>query len=442
MAIDRPWTQTQLRLHLERVLSPVVCFRVYDLLRHPAADYAAIADAAMADPYLASKIVAMANVARGSGKAPIASLQRALQTLGTRHTHMLLMSIMLTAPLLECPEHQADPELRRWVLALGAAGPWLAARVPAAPAAPHAPTTPDDYLLPGLILGLGVLILRAGLGPTYDPILGSPPSILNLRQAEHRVLGTTHDQVTLWALEAMHCPAELGVWASGATAAELPPLTRAVEVLAAAIVGLDPGAAEAYLADALPRLGIDPLGLFDDQLPVLRRRVAELAQVFAIDVGNLDLDEHPRSFLRIAGDTMQGLLADSLSIREEMSSGLHRDAIAAIAAEAAAQGADTDPLTGVLNRRGLDRWLDAQAEMAPVPLSILMIDVDNFKQVNDHWGHAAGELALARLGGDEFLAIYPTPTRAELDSLAASIVATVAQKPPGDRRRSPSASAG
>jgi diguanylate cyclase (GGDEF)-like protein len=459
MQIDRTWTQAQLRLHLERVLSPVVCFRVYDLLRHPSADYAAIADAAMADPYLSSRIVAMANLARGQSKVPIVSLQRALQTLGTRHTHMLLISIMLAAPLLECPQQQADPDLRRWVLSLAAAGPWLAARASAAPAAPQGPKSPEECLLAGLILGMGVLILRAGLGPVYDQVLGSPPSILALRQAERENLHITHDQITIWALEALHCPPALGMWAFGATAPEQPPLPRAVEVLAASIARLDPGAAEAYLADALPRLGIDPLELFDDQLPGLRQRVAELAKVFQIDVGDLGLNEHPQAFLRTAGDTMQSLLADSLTVREEMSSELHREAIQAIAEEAAAQGADTDPLTGVLNRRGLDHWLSAQAEAAPVPLSILMIDVDNFKQVNDHWGHAAGDLALAeiarvlrhtsprplalaRLGGDEFLAIYPTPTRAELDSLAASIVATVAQKPPGDRRRSPSASAG
>jgi diguanylate cyclase (GGDEF)-like protein len=85
----------------------------------------------------------------------------------------------------------------------------------------------------------------------------------------------------------------------------------------------------------------------------------------------------------------------------------------------------TDPLTGVTNRRGFDQQLLARA--APgrrfgVPLSIVMIDVDHFKNVNDGLGHAAGdrvlqELAqllrqslrpddvLARFGGEEFIAL-------------------------------------
>jgi len=271
MPIDRAWTKAQLRANLEQVLSPAVCFRVFDLLRHPSANYASIGAAAMADPYVSSKIVAMANVAQGSNKLPILSLPRALQTLGTRHTHMVLMSIMLAAPLLDSRKREADPDLRRWVLALGAAGEWIGRHRPADPAAKTtAPRLPEEDLLAGLMLGLGVLILHAGLGPEYARVLGSPHTILDLRAAERQALGVGHDQVTLWALESMQCPMELGRWAAEAAGTAAPVEARAVEVLAAAIAQLDPGAAEAWLADALPRLGIDPLDLFAGQLALLR----------------------------------------------------------------------------------------------------------------------------------------------------------------------------
>ncbi len=91
----------------------------------------------------------------------------------------------------------------------------------------------------------------------------------------------------------------------------------------------------------------------------------------------------------------------------------------------ARQGEVTDPLTGLLNRRGLERlgsrrWV-AQADLN-LPLAALAIDVDHFKQINDCQGHAAGDEALrrlaaviraasrsddltVRLGGEEFLVL-------------------------------------
>ena len=88
------------------------------------------------------------------------------------------------------------------------------------------------------------------------------------------------------------------------------------------------------------------------------------------------------------------------------------------------QGADLDPLTGLLNRRGFLGRLGREVERvahAGAPLAVLFIDLDNFKEVNDRFGHAAGDRALLRVadvlaaqlgagallgrwGGDEFVA--------------------------------------
>lgn len=84
--------------------------------------------------------------------------------------------------------------------------------------------------------------------------------------------------------------------------------------------------------------------------------------------------------------------------------------------------ATTDPLTGVTNRRGFERALTRGRERhdrTGVPLTVVIIDVDGMKQLNDRDGHAAGDAllvdiarqlvdharvtdAVARLGGDEF----------------------------------------
>lgn len=88
--------------------------------------------------------------------------------------------------------------------------------------------------------------------------------------------------------------------------------------------------------------------------------------------------------------------------------------------------AETDPLTGFLNRRSMTEKISAlleEAKSVGQPVAILMLDLDNFKQVNDVHGHAAGDYVLltiarriretvppealtARLGGDEFACAF------------------------------------
>ena len=87
----------------------------------------------------------------------------------------------------------------------------------------------------------------------------------------------------------------------------------------------------------------------------------------------------------------------------------------------------TDPLIGIYNRRYLDRRLDEEVERAQryaLPLSILLLDVDHFKHVNDKYGHQTGDRVLvhlgkllmesvrktdevARYGGEEILIVLP-----------------------------------
>ncbi|KKC38806.1 hypothetical protein WH87_07855 [Devosia epidermidihirudinis] len=94
---------------------------------------------------------------------------------------------------------------------------------------------------------------------------------------------------------------------------------------------------------------------------------------------------------------------------------------------------ETDELTGVLNRRGLQRKLDTyqhDAKRTGRALSVVLIDLDNFKPLNDNYGHAAGDKALqqlgqlisanirpsdivARLGGDEFCVLLPATGESE-----------------------------
>jgi len=111
--------------------------------------------------------------------------------------------------------------------------------------------------------------------------------------------------------------------------------------------------------------------------------------------------------------------------------------------------AKTDPLTGLANRRGLEEALTRETERARrygAPLSVLMIDVDQLKDINDRYGHTAGDTALqniaallletvrsvdvpGRWGGDEFLVVLPDTAAAHAERLATRLRKRVHDRP-------------
>jgi diguanylate cyclase (GGDEF)-like protein len=109
--------------------------------------------------------------------------------------------------------------------------------------------------------------------------------------------------------------------------------------------------------------------------------------------------------------------------------------------------ASTDPLTGLSNRRAMEDRLAAElsrTQRHQMRTSVVMIDVDRFKLVNDSLGHAAGDRLLAelsrilrqqcraldavgRMGGDEFLVILPMTTSEEAQSFVSRLQRAVSR---------------
>jgi diguanylate cyclase (GGDEF)-like protein len=111
--------------------------------------------------------------------------------------------------------------------------------------------------------------------------------------------------------------------------------------------------------------------------------------------------------------------------------------------------AEHDPLTGVLNRRAILARLRAEfvkARQTGEPLSLLFLDLDHFKHVNDSYGHRAGDQclrgviepiagelrqgdALGRYGGEEFLILLPGAGAADAEVVAERIRRRVQEMP-------------
>ena len=117
-----------------------------------------------------------------------------------------------------------------------------------------------------------------------------------------------------------------------------------------------------------------------------------------------------------------------------------------LAVTEAERRAQTDPLTGVLNRRSLIERLDAaclRARARGLPIALLFIDLDHFKQINDSFGHQAGDACLraiidpihaelrqsdviGRYGGEEFVVILSSADAAAANPIAQRILERVA----------------
>jgi diguanylate cyclase (GGDEF)-like protein len=131
--------------------------------------------------------------------------------------------------------------------------------------------------------------------------------------------------------------------------------------------------------------------------------------------------------------------------------------------------ANRDPLTGIGNRRFFDATMEMELErrtrpfgrrgLDPSPLALLILDLDDFKGVNDRHGHQVGDAVLqtataralsvlrstdtlARIGGDEFAIIAPGARGDNAAALAEAVCRAVAAGDPDDETPSPSTSIG
>jgi diguanylate cyclase (GGDEF)-like protein len=160
------------------------------------------------------------------------------------------------------------------------------------------------------------------------------------------------------------------------------------------------------------------------------------------DLGNrqLEVDTHP-----ILGDGRNGRiwLFNDVTAQRRLEQELRRLA-------------STDPLTGLSNRRQFAEAGGAmlrQTRSDALALSVLMLDIDHFKSINDRYGHPAGDEVLqataqrcraelreqdlmARLGGEEFAVILPATDAAEAAGIAERLRAAIAAAPvPAEEHR-------
>jgi len=167
----------------------------------------------------------------------------------------------------------------------------------------------------------------------------------------------------------------------------------------------------------LPYLWIAFFAFYFFSLPAALIQLGVVAGAFAVELFARDLDYTPVAgwLATVATLLLAGVVVATI-----------RDRLAALI-ESLTNAARQDPLTELLNRRGFEEVFDIELERArrtETPLSLIVADLDCFKQLNDNFGHGAGDDALkrvsrairtakrgfdsgARVGGEEFALLAP-----------------------------------
>jgi diguanylate cyclase (GGDEF)-like protein/PAS domain S-box-containing protein len=175
-----------------------------------------------------------------------------------------------------------------------------------------------------------------------------------------------------------------------------------------------------------------------------------LAGIAAVARGEVNQFQLPQPFHAPAGDRWFSLKVTPVRDAQERIVVSHEDVTALKAAELASLTlANTDALTGALSRRNFLALAEqelARASRYQLPLMVLMLDLDHFKRINDHCGHAAGDAVLqsfvgtvtgvlresdliGRLGGEEFAVLLPSTSAEGGAALAQRIIDSVRANP-------------
>ncbi|HLI42991.1 MAG TPA: diguanylate cyclase [Acidimicrobiales bacterium] len=207
----------------------------------------------------------------------------------------------------------------------------------------------------------------------------------------------------------------------------------------------------------LPQMQISRSYLFDHRRFVLPAELDAKLNVPAVDRECKEGEWHPEDMLTVPLVDKDGSMLGVISL-DESSNGLlpdraHIEALEFFADQCATAilharrfevvrvEALTDPLTGLANRRALEDVIEASVnryQRFGEPATLLFIDIDHFKDVNDSFGHAVGDGVLqrvgaalrerlrrgdliARYGGEEFVALLPDSTIESGSALAESL---------------------
>lgn len=417
---------------------PAIAMQVLELAQRQEVDIGEIARVISKDPALSGKILRTVNSSFYGRSQSISTISHALVILGLQSVKTLVLGFSLVTNLTKGKPH-GFKHIDYWRRSIYAA---TAARTIANKLAL---VQQEECFLAALLKDIGMLVLDQVLGEQYGLIYSKAATHLDLVTAEEQSLGLTHADASgilagQWKLPPLlaipmafhHRPAQV-------SDAALKKITEVIHLSGrcADVFIEDPAAPAIAQARefAQKTFNINQADC-DALLEEVGTRTKEVAPLFDIHIAE------SANYEEILKKANEALVELTLQTQQQASNLEEQN-------EKLKKEATTDGLTGLSNRLAFDNFLPEQfaaSISAGRCISLLMIDLDKFKSVNDTHGHPAGDAVLkhvgkllktaaraqdlaARYGGEEMALVLPGTSRTTAAAIAEAICRAIAAKP-------------
>jgi diguanylate cyclase (GGDEF)-like protein len=416
---------------------PTIAVEVLNLAQSDEVDIAEIARIISKDPALSSKILRTVNSSFYGRSQSVSQVSQALVILGLQSVKTLVLGFSLAGNLQKgAPKGFNLLDYWKRSIYAATAAKTLAARAQVVQA--------EECFLAALLQDIGMLVLDLVLKEEYRELCQRAGSHRELVAQELKGLGASHAEVTGFLADSWRLPPLLAV-----------PMRHHHEPRQVSDAGLRRLADVAYVAglcadvfvEAEPAASIDEVRRYcrenfkmspadcDAMLTEIGTRTQEVAPLFEIKLG--DRSDYA-DVLKKASEA----LVDLTLRTQQQSVEIERQN------RKLKQQVYTDTLTGLATRGRFDEFLAEQfveAQEKRRCLSLLLVDVDSFKLVNDTHGHQTGDHVLqaigkllrtaaratdlaARYGGEELTLVLPGTGKSTAAAIAESIRRTIAAR--------------
>ena len=439
----RIWSSSQLPT------LPAVAVRLVELSKNDETEIRDVVQAIKADPALSAKLVKAANSTYFGIKSEVKAIERAVPLLGTTVSTSLALSFSLSdAAMTRGPVADHFKAYWKQSIVQAAAAEALGTRI--------APAQASEFFLCGLLQDIGRLAMLKTIPQEYLPVLESVARDgVPLAEVETAQLGFDHVEIGAKLLEYWKLPEILALAVRlhhanpGEIQAQRETPQFAIQAAAAVAASVGDYFCTAGKGRALERLRQVTAECFQFDAPQLEdflrqcdARIDEAAGLFNVDVDDLG---DPAELMEQANEQLAQLAlrehAASTQASQRQQEVEQENQKLEVRNRELQKQALHDPLTGIYNRQFFEETLEREAgrcQRTAAPLGVLFIDLDNFKQLNDTYGHQFGDTTLqrvsrvfqstvrssdvlARYGGEEFVVLVGLPAERGLERLAERI---------------------